>query len=128
MLKKTIVYTDFNGVERKEDFYFHLSRAELMKMELGTKGGFTEMIEKIIAAQDSVALTTIFNDIILKAYGKKSDDGRKFMKSKEISEDFEQTEAYSILFMELISDAKKAADFFNGIVPADLETSTPTNS
>lgn len=128
MLKKTIVYTDFNDVERKEDFYFHLSKAELVKMELGTTGGFVEMIEKIIAAQDHATLTTIFNDIILKAYGEKSADGRQFIKSKELSEAFEQTEAYSILFVELITDAKKAAEFFNGIVPADLGPSTPTNA
>lgn len=117
MLKKTITYMDYNGNERTEDFYFNLSKAEVMEMELSTTGGLAEMIQKIIAAQDSPAIIKIFKDLLLKAYGEKSPDGKRFMKTKEITQAFEQTEAYSQLFMELATNADAAAAFVNGIIP-----------
>ena len=118
MLKKTITYVDYNGTERKEDFYFNLSKAEIMEMEMGTTGGMVEMINKIVAAQDAPAIIDMFKKMILKAYGEKSADGKRFIKSKELSEAFSQTEAYSQLFMELATDADAASKFVNGIVPA----------
>lgn len=118
MLKKTITYVDYNGTERKEDFYFNLSKAEIMEMEMGTTGGMVEMINRIVAAQDAPAIIDVFKTMILKAYGEKSADGKRFIKSKEISEAFSQTEAYSQLFMELATDADAASKFVNGIVPA----------
>lgn len=121
MLKKTITYTDYNGTERKEDFYFNLTKAEIMEMELGTTGGFAEMIQRVIDAQDGPTIIKIFKDLVLKAYGEKTADGKRFVKSKEISDAFAQTEAYSILFMELATDAKVAAEFVNGIIPADMK-------
>lgn len=120
MLKKTITYIDYNGTERTEDFYFNLSKAEAMEMEMGTTGGMTETINRIIAAQDSPSIIKIFKDFILKAYGEKSLDGKRFIKSKEISEAFSQTEAYSQLFMELATNADAAAAFINGIVPKEI--------
>ena len=117
MLKKTITYVDYNGTERKEDFYFNLSKAEIMEMEMGTTGGMVEMINRI-AAQDAPAIIDVFKKMILTAYGEKSADGKRFIKSKEISEAFSQTEAYSQLFMELATDADAASKFVNGIVPA----------
>lgn len=120
MLKKTISYTDYNGVERKEDFYFNLSKAEIMEMQLSTTGGLTEMIKRIVATQDQPALIKIFKELILKAYGEKSPDGKRFIKNAALSEAFEQTEAYSILFMELATNDEAAAKFINGIVPADM--------
>ena len=129
MLKKTFTYTDFNGVERTEDHYFNLSKAELMEMELSTTGGLAEMINKIVAAQDAPAIVKIFKELVLKAYGQKSADGRRFIKSKELSDEFSQTEAYSQLFMELATDADAAAAFVNGIVPAmDNKPSIPAPS
>ena len=119
MLKETIKYTDYNGVERTEDFWFHLSKAELMEWEMGTTGGLTEMIKRIVDAQDAPAIIKIFKELVLKAYGKKSPDGRRFEKSEALSNEFSQTEAYSKLFMELATDADKAAEFVNGIVPAN---------
>ena len=119
MLKKTITYTDYNGLKRTEDFYFNLSKAEVMEMELSTTGGLAEMIKRIVAAQDQPAIIKIFKDLILKAYGEKSADGKRFVKSDELAIAFSQTEAYSILFMELATDADAAAKFVNGIVPAD---------
>jgi hypothetical protein len=124
MLKKTITYTDYNGNERTEDFYFNLSKAEIMEMEMSTAGGLTEMIQKIVAAQDSPAIIKVFKELILKAYGEKSPDGKRFIKSDEISTAFSQTEAYSQLFMELATDADAAAKFVNGIIPVDLGKTT----
>lgn len=118
MLKKTITYTDYNGTERTEDFYFNLTKAEIMEMEMSTAGGLAETIQKIIAAQDAPAIIKIFKDLVLKAYGEKSLDGKRFIKSDEIATAFSQTEAYSNLFMELATDADAAAVFVNGIIPA----------
>lgn len=121
MLKKSITYTDYNGVERTENFYFNLSKAEIMEMEMSTTGGFAEMIQKVIDAKDAPSIIKIFKDLVLKAYGEKSADGKRFVKSEELSEEFAQTEAYSILFMELATDADAAAAFVNGIIPADMQ-------
>ena len=120
MIKKTVTYTDYNGVERTENFYFNLSKAEVMEMEMSTAGGMAESIQKSVDAKDAPAIIRVFKDLVLKAYGVKSDDGRRFIKSKELSEEFAQTEAYSQIFMELATDADAAAKFVNGIVPADL--------
>lgn len=122
MLKKTITYEDFNGVERKEDFYFNLSKAEIMEMQFGTVGGLDVMLKKIIDAKDVKSIMDTFKMLILKAYGIKSDDGRRFIKSEEIAKEFEQTEAYSILYMELAYDDNAAAEFVNGIIPKDVAT------
>ena len=120
MLKETIKYTDYNGVERTEDFWFHLSKAELMEWEMGTTGGLTERIKRIVDAQDAPAIIKIFKELVLKAYGQKSPDGKRFIKSEELATEFSQTEAYSQLFMDLATDADKAAAFVNGIMPSDV--------
>lgn len=135
MIKKTIKYTDYNGVEREESFFFNLSKAELMEMEMGTAGGMAETIQKIVETQDGPGLVTIFKDLILKAYGEKSADGKRFVKINDagvrLSIAFSQTEAYSKLFMELATDADAASNFVKGIMPADINTSIaklPTNN
>ena len=120
MLKKTISYTDYDGVKREEDFYFNLSRVELTEMEMGTEGGLQKKIEKITKSQSGKEIIDLFKDIILRSYGEKSDDGRRFIKSKELSDAFSQTEAYTELFMELATDADAAGAFINGIIPAEL--------
>ena len=125
MLKKTIIYEDYNGVERKGDFYFNLTEAEVMEMELSTEGGLTEMINRIVAAQDAPAIVKIFKDLILKAYGVKSPDGKRFIKSQELRDEFESTRAYSILFMELATDEKAASDFVNGLVEGAASKKAP---
>lgn len=122
MIKKTITYVDYNGVERTEDFYFNLTKAEITEMEMSTTGGMSEMVKRIIAAQDTPTLIKIFKDLILKSYGEKDIDGRRFIKSEELSTAFSQTEAYSQLFMELATNAEAAADFVNGIIPSSGET------
>ena len=125
MLKKTITYKDYNDVERTEDFYFNLSKAEVVEMEMSTTGGLTEMIKNVIAAQDTPSIIRIFKDLILKAYGEKSPDGKRLIKSEEISNAFSQTEAYSKLFMELATNANSASDFVNGIIPETIVDATP---
>ena len=120
MLKKTITYTDYNGLERTEDFYFNLSRSELAKMEMSAEGGFSENIRKVIAEKNIAKLHELFNWIILESYGEKSADGKRFVKSKELSEAFSQTEAYDQLYMDLISNPEVAGEFMEGIMPADL--------
>lgn len=121
MLKKTITYKDYNDVERTEDFYFNLNKAELMEMEMSTTGGLAEMIQTIVQTQDAPAIIKVFKDLVLKAYGEKSADGKRFMKVNDagvpLSVAFSQTEAYSQLFMELATDADKASEFVNSIVP-----------
>jgi hypothetical protein len=120
MLKKRITYTDYNGTKREEDFYFNLSKAEIMEMEMSTSGGLTDMITRIIETQDAPSIIKVFKEIIMKAYGEKSPDGKRMIKSKELSEAFAQTEAYSELFMELATDSDAASKFVNGIIPADM--------
>lgn len=121
MLKKTITYVDYNGVERTEDFYFNLSKAEVAEMELSVQGGFSKMLEEIIASKDNVQIVNLFKQMVLKSYGEKSPDGRRFIKSEEIAQAFAQTEAYSEIFMELALNEDKAAEFVNGILPANLD-------
>ena len=120
MLTKNIKYTDYNGQERNEKFYFNLNKSELMEMEMGTTGGWANMMQNIIDAQDTPSLIKIFKKLILQAYGEKSADGKRFVKSEELSTAFSQTEAYSTLFMELALDAQAASDFILGIIPAEL--------
>lgn len=116
MLKKTVTYVDYDGVERTESFYFNLSESEIVDMELGVDGGWRKRMQRIIDSKDAPTLMREFKNLIMISYGKKSDDGRRFMKSKEISEEFIQTEAYNKIFMELVTDDKAAANFANGII------------
>lgn len=121
MIKQTIKYTDYDGIERTEDFWFNLNKAEIMEMELTTVGGMQKMLERIVAEQDSKRIVEIFKDIILRSYGQKSPDGKRFIKNKELTDAFVQTEAYSELFMLLATDAEAATKFINGVVPNDIE-------
>ena len=120
MLKKNIKYVDYDGNARAEDFYFNLNKAEVIELQLGTVGGLTKTLEKIVQEKDASRIIEYFKTIILKAYGEKSADGRRFIKSQELRDAFEQTEAYSELFMELASDAKMAAEFINGVLPKEV--------
>lgn len=125
MLTKSITYTDYNGNVRTEDFLFNLSKAEIIELESSETGGLSKMLEDLVKSNDNRKIIDVFKSIILKAYGKKSEDGRRFIKSAEIREEFEQTEAYSELFMELASDSEAAAAFVNGIIPKDLAAKLP---
>lgn len=121
MLKKTITYIDYEDNERTEDFRFNLTEAEIAEMEMSAQGGMEKMIKRIVDARDSEKLVKLFKELILKAYGEISPDGKRFVKSKELSEAFSQTEAYSQLFMELATDADAASAFVNGIMPKARE-------
>lgn len=120
MFKKTMTYTDWNGVERTEDVYFNLSKAEILEMQLTTEGGFDSMLERMIKAKDTIALVKLYKQLILKAYGKKSEDGRRFEKSEEITREFIESPLFSDVYMELTLDDEKAQEFVRGIMPADL--------
>lgn len=123
MLKKTITYTDYDGLERTEEFRFNLTKAELIDMELTTVGTFSKLMQKIIDEKDMVRLAKYFKELILKSYGVKSDDGKRFIKSPELSEAFSQTEAYSELYMELLSNSEYAVKFIQQVMPKDLDQS-----
>ena len=131
MLKKKIKYTDFDGVEREENFYFNLTKAELLELNIKTPGGFINKVERLQSEQDSAEIYKTFKEIVLSAYGKKSDDGRRFIKSKELSKEFSETGAFDELIMEFFTDAEAAAKFISAIVPevpnAD-EKSIPMNN
>lgn len=123
MYKKTITYTDYFDVERTEDFYFNLSESELMQLQLSTQRGFYNEMQALVDSHDGPKIMSVFNQIILKAYGEKSDDGRRFIKSPEISKAFSETPAYDKFFMEIIEDPKAASEFINGIVPSKMKLS-----
>lgn len=127
MLKKIITYKDYNGVERKEDFYFNLSRAEVLEMEASYVGGFSGMVEKIIAAKDNETIFKVFKDMVLKAYGERTLDGKRFRKvddnGRPLWVAFSETEAYSNLIMELAKNTAAAVEFVNGVLPGDMISS-----
>lgn len=123
MLKKTITYTDFNGLERTEDFYFNLTEAEALEMNMSINGGFAAWVRKVVDAQDHATLVKIFKDFILKTYGEKSLDGKRFIKNDVLSTEFSQTGAYVKLYMELATDDKAAAAFVNGVMPSNIQQS-----
>ena len=131
MITKTIKYTDFNGVEREEKYLFNLTKAELMEMELGTTGGLAETIQNIVDAQDVPKIQELFKKLLLKSYGVKSEDGKRFMKIDKdgtpLSNEFSQSAAFSELYIELATDAEKATDFVKGIIPQDIEASASNN-
>lgn len=119
MLKKNIKYVDYDGNERTEDFYFNLNKAEVIELQLGTVGGLTKTLEKIVQEKDASRIIEYFKTLILTAYGEKSADGRRFIKSQDLRDAFEQTEAYSELFMELVRNAQMATEFVNGVLPKE---------
>lgn len=123
MLKKTITYTDYDGLERTEEFRFNLTKAELVDMELTTAGTFSETMKRIIAEKDIIRIAKLFKELLLNSYGVKSDDGKRFVKSQELSEAFSQTEAYSDLYIELLSNPEEAAKFFAEVAPKMEEVS-----
>jgi hypothetical protein len=117
LLRKEITYKDFNGVERTEDFYFNLTKSEVIELQMGINGGLSEWLTRIVAAQNGKEIMANFKKIILKAYGEKDLEGRRFIKSPEISEAFSQTLAYDQLFMSLVLNADVAAKFVKSIIP-----------
>lgn len=120
MIKKTVQYEDFNGDAQIEDIYFNLSKAEIAEMEMSQKGGLVAHIEKISEAQDNKELIVLFKDILTKSVGKRSADGKRFIKNSEIIEEFISSEAYTTIFMELALDADAAVEFIHGVMPKGL--------
>ena len=123
MLKRTITYNDFNDVERTEDFYFNLSKSEITELNLRIPGGLVSWVQTISQALDGNAIMDIFKDLLLKSYGEKSPDGKRFRKVDDndvpLSIAFSETNAYDQIFMELVTNPKKAEEFFNAVVPKE---------
>lgn len=117
MLKIKETYIDYNGMERTEEFYFDYNEAEIAEMELSEAGGLVEHIQRICSKLDGKAIIKVFKDLVLNAYGEKSEDGRRFVKNDKLKEEFSQTRAYSQIFMRLALDAEEAANFINNVVP-----------
>lgn len=120
MLKKSITYDTYDGQRVTEDFYFHLTKAELVEMEMSHKDGLSESLKKIIATSDGKEIISEFKKIILAAYGQKSEDGRRFIKNEKLRQEFAATEAYSVLFMDLVTDPDAAAEFVSQVIPREL--------
>lgn len=120
MLKKTITYEDFDGEKKVGDFFFHLSKAELVELEMSHRGGLSAALERIVESEDNKEIIAEFKNIILMAYGERSEDGKRFVKNQELRDEFASTEAYSALFMELVTDTDAATQFVNGIMPAGM--------
>ena len=114
-------YEDYDGNERVEEFYFNLTKAEITDMELTTEGGMSAMLNRIIAAKDTSKLIAVFKDLILRSYGQKSPDGRRFIKSDELTKEFTETPAYSQIYLRLATDDKAATEFVNNVIPKDLQ-------
>ena len=121
MRKETITYTDFNGEERTENFYFNLTEAELVEMDMTTVGGMREMLSRIIQEKDNSRIIKEMKKIIALSYGKKSDDGRRLIKNDAVLDDFRETNAYSQLFMRLATDDVFAAEFINDVIPESVK-------
>ena len=123
MRKETITYTDYNNVTRTEDFFFNLNEAELTALQYGVDGGMKEMLERIVKSNDNKQIMACFHDLIAKSYGEKSPDGRRFVKSTELSEAFMQTEAYNELMLRFMTDANYSAEFIKDVL-ADVTKRT----
>lgn len=126
MIKKTMTYKDYDGNQRTEDFWFNLTKAEAAKLEFGTTGGITKMIERIVQEQDVKRILDVFEDLILRSYGKKSPDGKRFIKNAEQTEEFIQTEAYSDLFIEFMNNPDEFSKFFAGVL--NFEVNMPAEN
>ena len=120
MIKKTVTYTDFDGNERTEDFYFHLTEQELTEWELSVDGGLSGVLTRIVNSRDNKKLVEIFKDLLIKSYGVKTPDGRGFIKNEEVLNNFIYTQAFSDIYMELATNDKAASEFVNGVIPANL--------
>lgn len=121
MLKKTITYTDYDGNERTEDYWFHLNKVDVMEMEASEDGGYSEMLKKMVEEKNVPLMMKTFKTLILKSVGIKSEDGKHFRKPEGYAEDFASTEAYSVLFAELCTNAESAISFISGILPLDAQ-------
>jgi hypothetical protein len=126
MLKRDITYEDFDGESVTESFYFNLTKTELIELEVGYKDGLQAAMQRIVKTSDRQALIAEFQKIILLSYGIKSEDGRRFVKSDQLREEFTQTPAYDALFMELATDDGAAATFIQGILPKGLAENVET--
>ena len=121
MLKKTVTYKDYNDVERTESYYFHFNEAEILDMEMSVEAGFAERVQRIVDAKDQTSLLKVIKKFVLDAYGVKSEDGKRFIKNDQVRDEFVQCPAYSMIFMELVTNDVMAAEFVNNVVPDSMK-------
>ena len=121
MIKKTVTYKDYNEVERTESFYFHFNEAEILDMEMSVEGGFAERVQRIVDSKDQSSLLKVIKNFVLDAYGVKSENGKRFIKNDEVKAEFVECPAYSMIFMELVTNDELAAEFVNGVVPDSMK-------
>lgn len=121
MLKKTFQYTDFNGNEQEETFYFNLSKSEVIEYELQERAGMSTTLQRIVEERDNQKILAHFKDLVMKSVGRKSDDGRRFVKNDEIREDFLASPAYDEMFIWLMSEPGAGAEFVNNVLPQDVD-------
>lgn len=121
MLAKTFTFTDYNGVKRTETHYFNLTKAEIIELEYSTSGGLVELLKRISESEDNTKMVPFIKTFIKKCYGAKSPDGRQLVKNEETWDSFAQTDMYSDLFMEMVTDPKAAYEFILGVMPQGLD-------
>jgi len=122
MLKKTVTYIDYNGTERTEDFYFNMNQVEAIELEYGAIPGkrLTDMLVEMSNTSDAVTIITLLKEFLLKTYGEKSQDGKQFVKNKDIRDSFEQSPAFPKIYLELATNAEYAAEFITGVIPSEV--------
>lgn len=129
MLKKTVTYEDYNGVEHTEDFYFNLTKVECMELEFGFGADETlsGSIQTLINAGDMATVIKTIKKIVLTSYGIKSPDGKRFIKNDTVRTEFEENPAFEQIYWELVTNSEKAADFITGIMPSAIRNSLGDN-
>lgn len=120
MLKKELTYENYDGVEVTEVFYFNLTKAELTLWEASEDGGVSARLKKMVDTKDGKSIMSTFYDIMMRSYGEKSADGKRFVKSPEMSKAFSETVAFDIIFSEMMEDPEKALNFVQKVLPAEL--------
>ena len=116
MYKITRKFEDYNGVEKEQDFWFNLSKADILKMELSEEGGMDKRLDKLVKTKDMKEAIRVFEGLLLMAYGVKTDDGR-FVKNDQVRAEFASSAAYSDIYFELATNPEAAQKFVEGVIP-----------
>lgn len=127
MYKITKKFEDFNGVEKEQDFWFHLSKADILKMELSEEGGMDKRLDKLVKTKDMKEAIKVFEGLLLMAYGVKTDDGR-FVKNDQVRAEFASSAAYSDIYFELATNPEAAQKFVEGVIPKFEEQANKVTS
>ena len=127
MYKITRKFEDFNGVEKEQDFYFNLTKADILKMELSEEGGMDKRLDRLVKTKDMKEAIKVFEGLLLMAYGVKTDDGR-FVKNDQVRAEFASSAAYSEIYFDLATNPEEAKKFVEGVVPKFEEQANKVTS